>query len=115
LIEQIALNDRQVHLAHTPESLELHQRLEEPSEFALPRVPLKDGLRLFAGRFVLTARLDDEAVKKGLIDPNCEVELKATRARLKDFVRRILDQSPKPLAYELREGALVVMPAAGPK
>jgi hypothetical protein len=98
-----------------PESLELHQRLEEPSEFALPRVPLKDGLRLFAGRFVLTARLDDEAVKKGLIDPNCEVELKATRARLKDFVRRILDQSPKPLAYELREGALVVMPAAGPK
>jgi hypothetical protein len=112
LIEQIALNDRQVHLAHTPESLELHQRLEQPVDFAVPKVPLKDALRLIAGRFVLTAKLDAATLKKGLIDPECEVELQATRIRLKDFEKRVLDQSPKPLTYELRKGALVVVPAA---
>jgi hypothetical protein len=26
-------------------------------------------------------------------------------------MRRILDQSPKPLTYELREGAIIVVPA----
>jgi hypothetical protein len=96
----------------TPRSLELSQRLEAPVEFALPRVPLKDGLRLLGGRFIRTARLDAESVKKGLIDPNCPVELRATRAPLKDFVRRILDQSPKPLTYQLREGEIVVVPAS---
>jgi hypothetical protein len=98
----------------TPESLELHQRLEQPVDFAVPRVPLKDALRLIAGRFVLTARIDVEAAKQGLIDPECEVQLTATRIRLKDFIRRILEQSRKPLTFELRKGTLVVVPAARP-
>jgi len=99
----------------TPESLELHQRLEQPVDFAVPRVPLKDALRLIAGRFILTVRIDEEAAKKGSIDPECEVQLTATRIRLKDFVRRVLDQSRKPLTYELRKGTIVVVPAAHPK
>jgi hypothetical protein len=54
-------------------------------------------------------------IADGLIDPNCPVELQGTRAPLKDFVRRILDQSPKPLIYELREGEIVVVPAVRAK
>ncbi len=38
----------------TPESLAVYQRLEERSDFALPRVPLKDALRLLGGRFVFS-------------------------------------------------------------
>lgn len=98
----------------TPESVELAQRLEQIVDFAVPRVALKDAIRLIAGRFILTARIDAETAKKGLIDPGCEVQLKATRIKLKDFVKRILAQSRKPLTYELREGALVVTPAIRP-
>jgi hypothetical protein len=95
----------------SPESLMIGEALDQATDFNIDPEPLKDALEFIAQRYLIKVTIDAQAVRQGLIDPSIEVKTTTPGIKLREVVALILKQSPKPLAYEVRNGALTVIPA----
>lgn len=96
-------------------SLKIHETLETQVDFAIDPEPLKDALEFIATRYQFEVVIDPQAVQQGQIDPSIEVKVAAPGIRLRSILNLLLEQSRKPLGYEVRKGTLVIIPVARPK
>jgi hypothetical protein len=99
----------------SPGSLEIHETLETQVDFAIDPEPLKDALEFIASRYQIQVVIDPQAVKQGLIDPSIKVKVAAPGIRLRSILNLLLEQSRKPLGFEVRKGTLVIIPVARPE
>jgi hypothetical protein len=91
-------------------SLDIHETLETQVDFTIDPEPLKDALEFIASRYQIRVVIDPQAIKQGLIDPSIEVKVAAPGIRLRSMLNLLLEQSRKPLGFEIRNGALVIIP-----
>jgi len=96
-------------------SLVVGESLEETVNFVIRPQPLKDAMKFIADRCGFSVRIDADAIRKGLIDPSLEVRSTTKGITMKMLLNRLLEQSPKPLTYKLKHGALIIIPASRPK
>jgi hypothetical protein len=99
----------------SPETLKIQEALNQTVDFQIDQEPLKDALEFIAARYQIKVAIDVQAVRDKLIDPSIDVKLGVTGIKLKSMLHLLLEQSRKPLAYEIRNGSLVIVPAARPK
>jgi hypothetical protein len=97
------------------EALKVYDALDQTVDFALEPQPLSEAVEFLAERYRIKVTIDAEAVGKGLIDPLIEVKTTTAGIQLKAMLSVLLEQSKKPLAFEARKGALVIVPAAHAK
>jgi hypothetical protein len=96
----------------SPDALRLHEALDQTVDFQIDTQPLKDALEFIAQRYQIKVTFDAQAVRDKLIDPKMDVKLPVAGIKLRSCLNLLLEQSRKPLAYEIRKGALVIVPAA---
>jgi len=99
----------------SPGSLRIHETLESQVDFSIDPEPLKNALEFIASRYQIEVVIDPQAVKRGLIDPSIDVKLAAPGIKLRSTLNLLLEQSRKPLGFEVRKGTLVIIPVARPK
>jgi hypothetical protein len=99
----------------SPDTLRIHEALDQTVDFQIDMQPLKDALEFIAQRYQIKVTFDAQAVHDKLIDPRIDVKLPVTGIKLRSCLNLLLEQSRKPLAYEIRNGALVIVPAARAK
>jgi hypothetical protein len=96
-------------------ALEIHEALETSTDFTIDPEPLKDALDFIAARYQIQVVIDPQAVRQGLIDPSIVVKGAAPGIKLRSNLNLLLEQSRKPLGFEIRKGTLVIIPVARPK
>jgi hypothetical protein len=110
---EIAADGSQTRLTEydAKETLTISEALELPVDFTVLPQPLKEALEFIAFRYQINVTLDAVAVRLGLIDPDIEVATGTAGIELRDMLKLLLEQSRKPLAYEIRNGAVAIVPA----
>lgn len=93
-------------------SLDLYETLEQTVDFKIDPEPLNDALNFIAQRYQIKVTIDAIAVRQGLIDPTIEVEITTPGLKLRQLLELLLKQSKRPLAFEVRNGALVFIPVS---
>jgi len=99
----------------SPESLKIYEILGQVVDFQIDQEPLSDALEFIAQRYQIKVTFDAQAVHDKLIDPTIDVKLPVSGIKLRSCLNLVLEQSRKPLAYEIRNGALIIVPAARAK
>jgi hypothetical protein len=95
----------------SPGTLKIYEALEQVVEFNIDEQPLKDVLDFIAQRYQIKVVLDAQAIRQRLIDPSIAVKMPYSGIKLKSLMNILLEQSRKPLAYQVRQGVLTVIPA----
>jgi hypothetical protein len=93
------------------DALRIYDALEQTAEFNIDEQPLRDVLDFIAQRYQIKMAIDAEAVRQRQIDPSTEVKMRYSGIKLKSLLNILLEQSRKPLTYEVRQGVLTVIPA----
>jgi len=97
----------------SPPALRIHQALEMTTDFTIDAEPLKDALEFIAQRYGIKVSIDARA--QPLIDPSIDVRITTPGIRVRRLLGLLLKQSTKPLTFEVRDGALVIIPVSPPK
>jgi hypothetical protein len=95
----------------SPGTLKIYETLEVVVEFAIDEEPLRDALDFIAQRYQIKVVLDAQAIRQKLIDPSIAVKMPYSGIKLKSLMNILLEQSRKPLTYQVRQGVLTVIPA----
>jgi hypothetical protein len=95
----------------SPATLKIWEALDQTTEFTIDEEPLKDALDFLAQRYQIKLVLDAQAIRQGLIDPTLEVKVSIAGIKMEKTLNLLLQQSKKPLTYEIRQGVLNVIPA----
>lgn len=94
------------------ETIKIYEALDQTVDFTVDQEPLKDALEFIAQRYLIKINIDAQAIRQGLIDPSIDVKLGVAGIKLKSTLNLLLEQSRKPLAYRVRNGALTVIAAS---
>jgi hypothetical protein len=99
----------------SPATLRIYDALARTTDFTIEPQPLKDALDFIAMRYSIKVTIDPQAVRQGLINPDVEVKVITPKIPVRYLLKDLLEQSPRPLAFEVRNGVLTVTPAAHSK
>lgn len=94
-----------------PVPAEVDHALDQLTDFVVEPEPLEEALQFVAKRYSIRVAIDQASVCRGLIDPHVEVKTKKRQIKLKELIDLLLQQSPRPLRYEIRDGVLTVTSA----
>lgn len=94
----------------TTGSLKIYETLDEATDFTIDKEPLKDALEFIAQRYRIKVTIDTRA--QPLIDPSAEVQFATGGIKLRQVMELLLKQPPHPLAFDVRKGALVIIPVS---
>jgi hypothetical protein len=89
----------------------IYDSLAEKTDFVVDPEPLKDALEFIAQRYHIKVTIDAQAVGQGLVDPLTEVQTKKRGIKVKELIELLLEQSPKPLRYVIRNDVVTVISA----
>jgi hypothetical protein len=95
----------------SPGTLRIFEALEQTADFAIDEQPLKDALDFIAQRYQIKVTIDGHSLFEGRIDRSTQVKVSTSGMKVKSLLMLLLEQSKKPLTYEIRQGVLNVIPA----
>jgi hypothetical protein len=102
---------RDITKCDSADTLKIYEALEQAVEFTISEEPLRDALDFIAQRYQIKIAIDAQAERQKRIDPSIEVKTPYNGIKLKSVLNILLEQSRKPLTYEVRQGVLTVIPA----
>jgi hypothetical protein len=109
---EIAANGSKTNIKpYYPAEIEtIYDCLKEKTDFIVDPEPLQSALDFVAKRYHMKFAFDAEAVRQRRIDPHLEVKVAKRGIKVSKLIALLLEQSPKPLDYEIRNDVVTVIP-----
>jgi len=89
-------------------TMRIEQALDQPIDFSLDPQPLKEAMDFISKRYNIPIIIDTKALEEAGVEPTAEIKMDLPGIPLRDMFRLLLDQTPQPLDFEIRNDVLVI-------
>jgi hypothetical protein len=96
--------------ADSPETARIKKALDAPFDLVIEPQAFGDAMHTIATHYKIHIRLDREALGNAGIDASSEVQTAKSSKPLRKVLTLLSDQLQKPVAFQIRDGELLVTP-----
>jgi hypothetical protein len=94
--------------AHSPIEARIEEALRQQVDFTIDRQVLEDSIKFVSARYQIPILFDRKSLGDANVDLSSEVMLDVPGIPLRDVLSLLLNQLSSPLAYEIRNGVLMI-------